>query len=156
MPGANSSRSPKSSARRSSKRCWARACVPDDSPYTTGGIGLLGTEPSQDAMEDCDTLLMVGHEFPVYGVLSQAGQSARVQIDLDPVRIGLRYPVEVGLVGDSQNTLKALLPLLKCNEDRGFLEKAQAGMKDWRELMLHAGHRHVDADETAGGGARTG
>ena len=89
--------------------------MPDDSPYTTGGIGLLGTEPSQDAMEDCDTLLMVGTSFPYIEFYPKPGKARAVQIDLDPARIGLRYPVEVGLVGDSRNTLRALLPLLKRN-----------------------------------------
>ena len=97
----SSSRSPRCSARRSSRRCSGKAAVPDDSPYTTGGIGLLGTRPSQEAMEECDTLLMVGTSFPYIEFLPEAGAGAGVQIDLDPTRIGLRYPVEVGLVGDS-------------------------------------------------------
>jgi len=74
--------------------------VPDDSPYTTGGIGLVGTRPSQEAMEGCDTLLMVGSSFPYMEFLPKPGSVRAVQIDVNPVRIGLRYPVEVGLVGD--------------------------------------------------------
>lgn len=117
------------------KPLLGKAAVPDDSPYTTGGIGLLGTKPSQEALEDCDTLLMVGTSFPYIEFMPKPGQARGVQIELDPKRIGLRYPVEVGLVGDSRNTLRALIPLLKRKEDRKFLQAAQAGMKDWWELM---------------------
>ena len=81
--------------------------------YTTGGIGLLGTKPSQDALEDCDTLLIVGSSFPYIEFMPKPGQARGVQIDLDPRRIGLRYPVEVGLVGDCRRTLEELLPLLQ-------------------------------------------
>jgi pyruvate dehydrogenase (quinone) len=121
------------------KALLGKACVPDDSPYTTGGIGLLGTEPSEDAMANCDTLLMVGTSFPYLEFYPKPGKVRAVQIDLDPVRIGLRYPVEVGLVGDSRNTLRALLPKLERNENRGFLEKAQSAMHDWHELMRKRG-----------------
>src|SRR5579871_6861085 len=117
------------------KPLLGKAAVPDDSPYTTGGIGLLGTRPSQEALEDCDTLLMVGTSFPYIEFMPRPGEARGVQIELDPKRIGLRYPVEVGLVGDSRNTLRELLPLLKRKEDRKFLQAAQAGMKDWWELM---------------------
>jgi pyruvate dehydrogenase (quinone)/pyruvate oxidase len=117
------------------KPLLGKAAVPDDSPYTTGGIGLLGTKPSQEALEDCDTLLMVGTSFPYIEFMPKPGQARGVQIELDPKRIGLRYPVEVGLVGDSKNTLRELIPLLKRKEDRKFLQAAQAGMKDWWELM---------------------
>jgi len=117
------------------KALLGKAAVPDDSPYTTGGIGLLGTKPSQEALEDCDTLLMVGSSFPYIEFMPKPDQARGVQIDLDPKRIGLRYPVEVGLVGDSRNTLRELIPLLKRKEDRSFLQAAQAGMKDWWEVM---------------------
>jgi pyruvate dehydrogenase (quinone) len=117
------------------KALLGKAAVPDDSPYTTGGIGLLGTRPSQEAMEDCDTLLIVGSSFPYIEFMPKPGQAKGVQIELDPKRIGLRYPVEVGLVGDSRNTLRELIALLKKKEDRKFLQAAQAGMKDWWELM---------------------
>src|SRR5579884_1050097 len=106
------------------KPLLGKAAVPDDSPYTTGGIGLLGTKPSQDALEDCDTLLMVGTNFPYIEFLPKPGSARGVQIDVDPVRIGLRYPVEVGLVGDSKRTLSELLPMLRRNENRSFLEEA--------------------------------
>lgn len=117
------------------KALLGKAAVPDDSPYTTGGIGLLGTKPSQEALEDCDTLLMVGTSFPYIEFMPKPGQARGIQIELDPKRIGLRYPVEVGLVGDSRNTLRELIPLLKRKESRKFLQAAQAGMKDWSELM---------------------
>ena len=117
------------------KALLGKAAVPDDSPYTTGGIGLLGTKPSQEAMEDCDTLLIVGSSFPYIEFMPKPGQAKGVQIELDPKRIGLRYPVEVGLVGDSRATLQELMPLLTRKEDRSFLKAAQAGMKDWREAM---------------------
>jgi pyruvate dehydrogenase (quinone) len=117
------------------KALLGKAAVPDDSPYTTGGIGLLGTKPSQEALEDCDTLLIVGSSFPYIEFMPKPGQAKGVQIELDPKRIGLRYPVEIGLVGDSRNTLRELIPLLRHKEDRKFLQAAQAGMKDWWELM---------------------
>jgi len=117
------------------KALLGKAAVPDDSPYTTGAIGLLGTRPSQDALEACDTLLMVGTSFPYIEFLPKPGQARGVHIELDPMRIGLRYPVEVGLVGDSARTLQALLPLLGRKADRGFLETAQEGMKGWHALM---------------------
>jgi pyruvate dehydrogenase (quinone)/pyruvate oxidase len=117
------------------KALLGKAVVPDDSPYTTGGIGLLGTKPSQEAIEGCDTLLLVGTSFPYVEFLPKPGDARGVQIDLDPLRIGLRYPVEVGLVGDARETLAALLPLLTRNEHRSFLEKAQKNMQDWAELM---------------------
>lgn len=117
------------------KPLLGKAAVPDDSPFTTGGIGLLGTRPSQEALETCDTLLMVGTSFPYMEFLPKPGEAKSVQIDLDPARIGLRYDIDVGLVGDSRRGLEALLPLLTRKQDRGFLEKAQKGMKDWWELM---------------------
>ena len=109
------------------KALLGKAAVPDDSPFTTGGIGLLGTRPSQEALESCDTLLIVGSSFPYIEFMPKPGKARAVQIDHDPIRIGLRYDVEVGLVGDSRRCLEALLPLLKRKDDRSFLEKAQKG-----------------------------
>ena len=117
------------------KALLGKACVPDDSPYTTGGIGLLGTKPSQTALEDCDTLLIVGSSFPYIEFLPRPDHARGVQIDLDPRRIGLRFPVEVGLVGDCKQSLDELLPLLKSKDNRRFLEKAQRGMTDWRAML---------------------
>ena len=117
--------------------------MPDDSPYTTGSIGLLGTKPSEEALADCDTLLIVGSSFPYIEFYPKPGQARAVQIELDAARVGLRYPVDVGLVGDSRRTLQELLPLLKRNENRSFLEQAQAGMRDWRKLMEKRGTAQV-------------
>jgi pyruvate dehydrogenase (quinone) len=117
------------------KPLLGKAAVPDDSPFTTGGTGLLGTTPSQEALGDADTLLMVGTSFPYMEFLPKPSQTRAVQIEIDPMRVGLRYPVEVGLVGDSKTTLRALLPLLASRTDREFLEKAQEGMRAWRTLM---------------------
>jgi pyruvate dehydrogenase (quinone) len=123
------------------KALLGKAAVPDMSPYTTGGIGLLGTKPSQEALEECDTLLMVGTSFPYIEFLPKPGAARGVQIDLDPARIGLRYPVEVGLIGDSRRGLRALLPHLQRNENRSFLDHAQAGTKEWWRLMEERGSR---------------
>ena len=117
------------------KALLGKAVVPDEDPHTTGGIGLLGTAPSQEAMEGCDTLFMIGTSFPYMEFLPKPGQARGVQIDLDPARIALRYPVEVGLAGDSKRTLQILLPLLDNKRDRSFLEKAQKGMEDWWKVM---------------------
>jgi pyruvate dehydrogenase (quinone)/pyruvate oxidase len=121
------------------KALLGKAAVPDDSPYTTGGIGLLGTRPSQEALETCDTLLMAGTSFPYIEFFPKPGQARGVQIDLNASRIGLRYPVEVGLVGDTARVLEALLPKLNNHEDRSFLRKAQNGMKDWWQAMEETG-----------------
>ena len=123
------------------KALLGKACVPDDSPYTTGGVGLLGTLPSQEAIEACDTLIMVGTSFPYMEFLPKPGQARCVQIDLDPLRIGLRYPAEVGLVGDSKATLRVLLPHVARKEDRDFLGKAQKNMREWWKLMEERGTR---------------
>lgn len=123
------------------KALLGKAVIPDDSPFTTGGIGLLGTAPSQDAMEECDMLLIVGSSFPYLDFYPKPGKARCVQIDLDSTRIGLRYPVDVGLVGNSKDVLGGLVPLLKRREDRGFLEAAQKRMQKWRELMQERGTR---------------
>jgi pyruvate dehydrogenase (quinone) len=126
------------------KPLLGKGAVPDRHPLTTGGVGLLGTKPSQTVLEECDTLLIVGSSFPYIEFYPKPGQARCVQIDLDPQRIGLRCPVEVGLVGDARRTLGALLPLLTRNEDRSFLAKAQAGMRDWRErLAVHGTARDM-------------
>jgi pyruvate dehydrogenase (quinone) len=123
------------------KPILGKSAVPDESPYCTGAIGLLGTRPSQEAIENCDTLLMIGTSFPYIEFMPKPGQARAVQIDVDPIRIGLRYPVEVGLVGDSTKTLQMLLPLLARKEDRSFLEEAQKGMEEWWQLMEERGTR---------------
>ena len=117
------------------KALLGKGAVPDDSPWTTGSIGLLGTAPSQDALEDCDTLLIAGSSFPYMEFYPKPGEARAIQIDIDPARIGLRHPVEVGLVGDVRETLARLLPNLRRHEDRSFIERARAGMQDWWRLM---------------------
>jgi len=117
------------------KPLLGKASVPDDSPYTTGGIGLLGTKPSQEALEECDTLIMVGTSFPYIEFYPKPKQARGVQIDLDPMRIGLRFPVEVGMVGDAKLTLQELLPMIQRKTDRDFLEKSQKRMREWWELL---------------------
>src|SRR4029078_3008111 len=106
------------------KALLGKAVVPDDSPYTTGGIGLLGTLPSEIAMEECDSLLIGGSSFPYMEYLPEPDQARAVQIDRDPTRLGLRYPIDIGLTGDARATLQALLPLLHRRQDRSFLETA--------------------------------
>jgi len=112
-----------------------RAVLPDDSPLTTGGIGHLGTAPSQWAMHNCDTLLILGSTMPWIDSYPRPGQARAVQVDLNPDRIGLRYPTEIGLIGDVKGTLQALAPLLAPHGDRDFLTEAQARMRDWRALL---------------------
>jgi pyruvate dehydrogenase (quinone) len=123
------------------KPLLGKAVVPDDSPYTTGSVGLLGTAPSQEAMENCDTLFIVGSSFPYIEYYPKPGQARGVQIEIEPERIGLRYPVEVGLVGDSRRVLEQLLPLLENHTNRKFLENAQEGMQKWSKLMEERGTR---------------
>ena len=121
------------------KALLGKAVLPDDSPYTTGGLGLLGTAPSQDAMRGCDTLVIIGSGFPYMEFYPNPGQDQCVQIDMDASRIGLRHPVDVGLVGDCKQILEALLPLIEHKEDRAFLESAQKAMKQWNELLENTG-----------------
>jgi pyruvate dehydrogenase (quinone) len=109
--------------------------VPDDSPYTTGGIGLLGTRPSEDLMEEIDTLLMVGTNFPYTKHLPEPGKVRVAQIEADPVRAGARIPTEVPVVGDAKQAMEGLLPLLKQRSDTKFLEKCQKEMGKWRKNM---------------------
>jgi pyruvate dehydrogenase (quinone) len=123
------------------KALLGKALLPDDHRLTTGGIGLLGTRPSQEAFDNCDALLIVGSTFPYIEYYPKPGQARGVQIDRDPARIGLRFPVEVGLAGDSRATLEALLPRLRRNEDRSFLETAQRGAAEWRRLLNDAVER---------------
>lgn len=122
------------------KPLLGKGAVPDDSPYTTGGLGLLGTRPSEEVMEECDTLLIVGSSYPYSSYLPKPGQARGVQIDVDQTRLGLRYPIEVGLAGDAQSTLAALIPFVPRKEERSFLEKAQQGMKEWNAKIDAEGH----------------
>jgi pyruvate dehydrogenase (quinone) len=120
------------------KALLGKSCVPDTSAYTIGGLGLLGTLPSEEAMAECDTLLIVGASLPYIEFYPKPGKAKCVQVDIDPVRISLRYPADVALVGDSVETLDALIPHLK-QKSKSFLEKAQERMKDWNELLVKRG-----------------
>jgi pyruvate dehydrogenase (quinone) len=123
------------------KALLGKAVLPDDSPFTTGGIGLLGTAPSQDVMHSCDTLIIVGSGFPYMEFYPKPGQDKCVQIDIDASRIGLRHPVDVGLVGDCRHILHALLPLIDRKQDRAFLQAAQKNMEGWNELLMSRANR---------------
>jgi pyruvate dehydrogenase (quinone)/pyruvate oxidase len=123
------------------KPLLGKGAVLDDHPLSLGGIGLLGTKPAQEGLEGCDTLLIAGSSFPYIEYYPKPGQARAVQIDVDPKRIGLRYPVEAGLVGDTAKVMQALLRRLDYRQDRSFLEKLQAGMQEWNKLMLERGTR---------------
>ncbi|RAI58825.1 thiamine pyrophosphate-requiring protein [Roseicella frigidaeris] len=113
------------------KALLGKAALPDDLPWVTGSIGLLGTKPSWDLMNGCDTLLMVGSGFPYSEFLPKEGQARGVQIDIDPGMLSLRYPMEVNLVGDSAETLRALLPLLEQKQDRSWRKRIEKEVRDW-------------------------
>ncbi len=117
------------------KALLGKAALPDDLPYVTGAIGLLGTAPSYKMMMDCDTLLMVGSSFPYSEFLPKIGKARGVQIDIDGKMLSLRFPMEINLVGDSKETLKALIPFLKRKEDRSWREGIEKGMSDWWEML---------------------
>ncbi len=117
------------------KALLGKAAVPDDLPYVTGAIGLLGTKPSWKMMIECDTLLMVGSNFPYSEFLPKEGQARGVQIDIDPKLLSLRYPMEINLVGDSKQTLRALIPYLKKNNHHSWRKGIEKGMEDWWKVM---------------------
>src|SRR6185437_2874511 len=123
------------------KPLLGKAVVPDRDPWTTGGIGLLGTAPSQDALQECDTLIVAGTSFPYIEFYPKPGKARAVQIDVTPTRIGLRYPVEVGLVGDCATVLRALLPLIEKKSDQSFIETCRKRMQSWNELLEERGRR---------------
>ncbi|HYZ49787.1 MAG TPA: thiamine pyrophosphate-dependent enzyme, partial [Nitrososphaeraceae archaeon] len=119
------------------KALLGKAVIPDDHPNSIGGIGLLGTEPTVDAMNEADTLFMVGTSFPYIDYLPKPGQARGIQIDINAEKIGLRYPIQVGLVGDSKRILSALIPLLTNKEKAtpDFLGSKQEAMKKWTESL---------------------
>jgi pyruvate dehydrogenase (quinone) len=117
------------------KALLGRAALPDDLPYVTGAIGLLGTKPSWEMMIDCDTLLMVGSSFPYSEFLPKVGQARGIQIDIDGRMLSLRYPMEVNLLGDSKETLRALIPLLKRKQDRSWQEKLEKEIREWWKVI---------------------
>lgn len=117
------------------KALLGKAVLPDDLPFVTGSIGLLGTKPSWDLMTDCDTLLMVGSSFPYSEYLPKEGQAKGVQIDIDGKMLSIRYPMDVCLQGDSKETLKALIPLLKRKEDRSWQEGIAKEVERWWRVL---------------------
>ena len=117
------------------KALLGKAVIPDDLPFCTGPIGLLGSKPSWDMMTECDTLLMVGSSFPYSEFLPKEGQARGVQIDIDAKMLSIRYPTEVNLVGDSAETLRALVPLLKRKEDRAWQKKIEKEMAEWWKIL---------------------
>jgi pyruvate dehydrogenase (quinone) len=117
------------------KALLGKAVLPDDIPYVTGAIGLLGTKPSWDMMMDCDTLLMVGSSFPYSEFLPKEGQAKAVQIDIDGKMLGIRYPMDINLQGDSKETLRALIPLLKKKEERDWREQIEKDVAEWWTVL---------------------
>jgi pyruvate dehydrogenase (quinone) len=117
------------------KALLGKAVVADDLPFVTGSIGLLGTRPSWELMDDCDTLLMVGSSFPYSEFLPEEGQARGVQIDVDGRMLGIRYPMEVQLVGDARATLAALLPLLEAKTDTSWRERIERSVADWWHVL---------------------
>ncbi|MCX3059259.1 thiamine pyrophosphate-requiring protein [Streptomyces beihaiensis] len=126
------------------KALLGKDVLPDDLPWVTGAVGLLGTRPSYELMRDCDTLLVIGSSFPYTQFLPELDQARAVQIDIDPYMIGLRYPFEVNLVGDAQETLQRLLPLLHRKENRDWYDGICANTARWWEVMER--RAAVDAD----------
>jgi pyruvate dehydrogenase (quinone) len=117
------------------KALLGKAAVPDELPFVTGSIGLLGTEPSWEMMEGCDTLLMVGSAFPYSEFLPKEGQAKGVQIDIDGRMLSLRYPMDMNLVGDSKETLRALIPMLKRKSDRGWRQSIEKNVAQWWKVL---------------------
>jgi len=121
------------------KALLGKAAVPDDVPFCTGAIGLLGTKPSWDLMQGADTLLMVGTSFPYSEFLPTEGQARAVQIDVAPRNLSLRYPMDLALAGDAKASLAALLPLLERKTDRSWQQGITKGVAEWWELMEDRG-----------------
>ena len=117
------------------KALLGKMAVPDDLPNVTGAIGLLGTAPSWKMMEDCDTLLMVGSSFPYSEYLPKPGQARAVQIDIEPRQLGLRYPMEINLLGDARLTLQGLLPLLEERTDHAWRDTIEGNVRDWWRVL---------------------
>jgi len=117
------------------KALLGKAVLPDALPFVTGSIGLLGTKPSWDMMQQCDTLLMIGSSFPYSEFLPKEGQARGVQIDIDGRMLSLRYPMEVNLTGDSAETLRALVPLLENKTDRSWRQEIEANIADWWQIV---------------------
>ncbi|MEV3988102.1 thiamine pyrophosphate-requiring protein [Streptomyces sp. NPDC049837] len=126
------------------KALLGKDALSDELPYVTGSIGLLGTRPSWELMQGCDTLLTVGSSFPYSQFLPEFGQARAVQIDLDPHMAGMRYPYEVNLIGDARATLRRLIPLLRRNRKRGWQEKTEKSVRRWEEVMARRASLSTD------------
>ncbi|WP_115944910.1 MULTISPECIES: thiamine pyrophosphate-requiring protein [Amycolatopsis] len=126
------------------KALLGKDVLPDDLPYVTGSIGLLGTRPSYEMMRDCDTLLIVGSNFPYSQFLPEFGKARAIQIDIDGSMIGMRYPTEVNLVGEAKGTLRALLPMVRRKEERAWRQKIEQNVTSWWETVEQ--QAMVDAD----------
>ena len=126
------------------KALLGKDVLPDDLSYVTGSIGLLGTRPSYELMRDCDTLLIVGSNFPYSQFLPEYGKARALQIDIDGSMIGMRYPTEVNLVGEAKGTLRALLPMVRRKTDRSWREKVENNVASWWDTVEH--QAMVDAD----------
>jgi pyruvate dehydrogenase (quinone) len=126
------------------KALLGKDVLPDDLPFVTGSIGLLGTKPSWDLMMGCDAFLMVGSSFPYSEFLPEEGQARGVQIDIDGRMVGIRYPMDVNLVGDAKETLRGLLPKLERKEDRSWREEIEKEVREWWELVEHRAELPAD------------
>jgi pyruvate dehydrogenase (quinone) len=126
------------------KALLGKAVLPDDLPFVTGSIGLLGTGPSWEMMSDCDTLLMVGSSFPYSEFLPKEGQAKAVQIDIEGKMLGIRYPMDINLQGDSKSTLQALIPYLKRKEDRSWRNKIEENIDKWWKILDGRAHNTAD------------
>lgn len=124
------------------KALLGREVLPDDLPFVTGPIGLLGSKASDNMIQGCDTLLMVGTSFPYAEWLPDEGQARGVEIDIDGRMIGIRYPMEAHLVGDSKETLKALLPLLRRKEDRRWRQQVEKDVAEWSAVCEKWSDQH--------------
>ena len=125
------------------KALLGRAALPDDLPFVTGPIGLLGSKPSNDMIMSCDCLLMIGTSFPYAEWLPEEGQAKCIEIDIDARMIGIRYPADVHLVGDSRETLRALIPLLERKEDRGWRDEIEGNVREWWSVVENRAHEDM-------------
>jgi pyruvate dehydrogenase (quinone) len=126
------------------KALLGKDVLSDEHPWVTGSIGLLGTRPSYELMTGCDTVLVVGSNFPYSQFLPEYGKARAVQIDVDPTMVRLRYPFEVNLVGDAAKTLRRMVPLLEPKADRSWREDVESNVDRWWEVMDRRAHTSAD------------
>jgi pyruvate dehydrogenase (quinone) len=126
------------------KALLGKAAVPDGFPFVTGSIGIIGTKPSFDMMNECDTLLMIGSSFPYSEFLPKEGQARGVQIDIDPKMLSLRYPMECNLIGDAKHTLRALFPLLDRKSNRSWMHRIEQNVERWWRILEHRAMEKAD------------